>query len=63
MKLYNVPRKTYIHFKEDDIDEVLFFDHVDGAYSLCYTPTNQPVHLAAWVEVEVLDEKPEGWDM
>lgn len=62
MKLYEVPRRSYIHFKEEDIDEVLFFDHVDGMYSFCLNSKGNPVHLKAFADVEVLDGKPEGWD-
>lgn len=59
MKLYDVPRESFIRYA--DIFD-LYFCHIDGMYSLCYDSTNQPVHLAAWVEVEILNEKPEGWD-
>lgn len=50
VKLYNVPRNSRIKLG----DFVLHFDHIDGMYSLCYDEaTGNPVHLAAWTEVEV----------
>lgn len=49
--LYLVPRNTYIR-PEGGPD--LLFMHVDGMYSLCYTDSKSPVHLAAWTEVEIL---------
>ena len=52
MKLYQVPR----HSKIKVAGEVLDFDHIDGTYSLCYDQTGHPVHIAAWAEVEVLDD-------
>ena len=58
MKLYDVPEESFIRYA--DIFE-LYFCHIDGMYSLCYDSSNNPVHLVAWVEVEVLDKKPEGW--
>lgn len=51
MKLYNVKPKSFI--KIDDI--TLYFVNVDGMYSLCYDEDNNPVHVAAWAEVEPVD--------
>ena len=50
MKLYDVPRNTRI--KVGDLE--LNFKHIDGAYSLCHDKDGNPVHLAAWTEVEVV---------
>lgn len=58
MKLYDVPPESFIRYA-DIID--LYFCHIDGMYSLCYNHSNEPVHLVAWAEVEVLDDKPESW--
>lgn len=57
MKLYDVPRNTPIKFTdpEGNVHE-LFFYHVDGMYSLCRDKDDQPVHLAAWADVEVVLE-------
>ena len=62
MKLYNVPKGSYINYREKDVDIDLFFDHLDGAYSYCLTPENEVVHLSAWADVKVFEGKPEGWD-
>ena len=51
-KLYNVPRRTWIEFEGDDI----FFDHIDGAYSLCYFEGDM-CHLAAWTEVTISENQ------
>ena len=49
MKLYDVPRNTYIL-----LDGHRFkFDHIDGMYSLCYDVNNKICHLAAWTEVKI----------
>ena len=61
MKLYQAPRHSKIRIKFDGGDgktseEILDFDHIDGAYSLCYDQTGHPVHVAAWTEVEVIDD-------
>jgi len=66
MKLHDVPPKSSIRIKSTDSGnhppahrdftggEVLYFHHIDGMYSLCYDLNNNPVHLVAWAEVEVL---------
>lgn len=53
MKLYNVPRNTRIKVK----DLELMFHHIDGMYSYCTTDKGEPVHLAAWTEVEIVEKK------
>ena len=53
MKLYEVPRNTRI--KVEDLE--LNFHRIDGAYSYCTTDNNEIVHLAAWTEVEIVEEK------
>lgn len=52
MKLYDVPRKTFVKTSNGD---VYFFDHIDGMYSYCNNEQNQVVHLAAWTEVDIVD--------
>jgi hypothetical protein len=67
MKLYDVPRHSKIRIIDEDVKnppaalvqdtgDVLDFDHIDGMYSLCYDKDGNSVHIAAWTEVEVLDE-------
>jgi len=67
MKLYDVPRNSKIKVVGDvkippaapiiEEQEVLNFSHVDGMYSYCTNKDGQVVHLAAWTEVEVIDDK------
>jgi hypothetical protein len=65
-KLYDVPRNSKIRIlseakvppshRDFEENEVLNFKHIDGAYSYCLDKDNQPVHLAAWTEVEVVND-------
>ena len=69
MKLYNVPRKTWVRLYEDQqgplghhnflLGDELFFDHVDGMYSYCKDVDGNIVHLPAWTEVIVIDKPSE----
>ena len=52
MKLYELPRNTWIVLKGEETP--YFFEHVDGMYSLCRNTKGQVVHFAAWTEVKVL---------
>lgn len=52
MKLYDVPRKTFIKTITGD---TYFFDHIDGMYSYCTNELDQVVHLAAWTEVDIVE--------
>jgi hypothetical protein len=56
MKLYEVPRKTYIIFE----GEVIYFDHIDGAYSYCKDLKGNIIHLSASTEVSILPDKLEA---
>jgi hypothetical protein len=67
MKLYKVKPHSKIKIIDEDVKnpsasliqktgDVLDFEHIDGMYSLCYDKDRNPVHIAAWTEVEVLDE-------
>lgn len=51
MKLHDVKPKTYVKVGQDTV----FFDHIDGMYSLCKDMQGKTVHLAAWSEVEIDD--------
>jgi hypothetical protein len=55
-KLYDVPRNTWIEFK----GHKLFFHHIDGMYSLCEDKDKTIVHLAAWADVEILEDDHES---
>jgi len=54
MKLYEVPRNTRIVLEGGT---ELMFDHIDGMYSVCYTDSGSIVHLAAWTEVTIKEDK------
>jgi hypothetical protein len=59
-KLYNVKPRSYIKLPWMDgtgIDEVVFFDHIDGMYSYCVNMKNEVMHLQAWAEVMPLVKK------
>ena len=66
MKLYDVPRETFVKVLEDvhvppgcipiKAGETIFFDHVDGMYSFCTDKDkNNVLHLAAFTEVEIIE--------
>lgn len=61
MQLYEVPRNTRVRVTEVP-DLVVTFHHVDGMYSYCTDDSGRVLHLAAYTEVEIVDE-PEilGW--
>jgi len=56
MKLYEVPNNSkVIYTSADGTKYQLDFKHIDGMYSLCYF-NNEPLHLSASAEVEVVNE-------
>ena len=57
MKLYDVPRDSRIQLSNG---MELNFKRIDGMYSLCLTDDNEPVHVAAWTEVAVIDGGTKG---
>ena len=66
MKLYEVPRRTWVRPVQKvhsppaapgvALGEEIFFDHIDGMYSYCKNKEGQVVHMAAWTEVEVIND-------
>mgnify|MGYP003460361217 FL=1 len=58
MKLYEVPRNTLVFVPE--LNEYIWFGHIDGMYSYCKTMNDEVIHLAAWTEVEIDDPPPEA---
>lgn len=56
-KLYELPRNTLIRVPELDNMELMFY-HIDGMYSYCKDSKEQVIHLAAWTEVEIVNEHP-----
>lgn len=58
MKLWEVPRGTWVRSVEPDGSDFKFkLLNIDGAYSRCETEGGQVYHIAAWLEVEPLEEK------
>jgi len=60
VRLYNCPRQSYIKIDHDSTRTIYFFDHLDGMYSYCTDKYGNIVHLAAYIDVIVVD-KPENW--
>ena len=65
MKLYEVPRKTWVR-SVTNVDvppgappiahhEEIFFDHIDGMYSFCKNKDGEIVHMPAWQEVDICE--------
>lgn len=55
MKLYELPRKS--HFTLEDPEEIFYFEHIDGMYSLCYNDKGEVIHFAAGTEVNPIDKQ------
>lgn len=53
MNLYEVPRNTKVRLSNG---QVFLFHHVDGMYSYCTDDDGNVVHLAAWTDVEIVDD-------
>lgn len=66
MKLYDVHRNTKVRLLEDakvpiggktvKQGDIIDFDHIDGMYSLGKDKDGDFVHIAAFTEVEVVEE-------
>jgi hypothetical protein len=67
MELYKVPRNSKIRVIGDiktppsshpiEVDDILEFSHIDGMYSYCKNSKGEVVHLAAWTEVEIIEDE------
>lgn len=65
MKLYNVPRNTWVKptsstqappgAREVAINEKVFFVKTDGMYSYCKDQYGNIVHLQAWQDVNICE--------
>lgn len=70
MKLYDVPNGTKIRVLGEvsippDAPEInkgdeLFFYKIDGMYSHCVNSDGIRVYIAAWTEVEIIENVPPG---
>lgn len=54
MKLYDVPRDTRIVLREDGMELELNFLKMDGMYAHCTTDSGVDVHLAGWVDADII---------
>ena len=65
MQLSDVPRNTWIRVLDDDIrtppcheelnnEDVYYFHHLDGMYSLCEKTNGDFIHLMFNTEVEII---------
>lgn len=65
MKLYEVPRNTWVTPTEEtfgppgapptSVGEPILFKHIDGMYSYCKNKDGLIVHLPAWQEVSICE--------
>ncbi len=53
MKLYDVPNNTWVRIPE--CNEIVFFDHLDGAYSYCLDKEGNVCHLSCAADVEIVE--------
>lgn len=58
-ELYKTKPRSYIKlpWMMEGVDDVIFFDHIDGMYSYCLNMKNEVVHLQAWAIVVPLVKK------
>lgn len=56
MELYNVPNNTRCRIPGNDDLGVFLFGHIDGMYSYCTDMSGGVFHLAAWTEVEIVED-------
>lgn len=56
MKLYDVPRNTWVRSIEPGAEDLEFkFHHIDGMYSYCTDKEGNVCHYQAWMEVEPIE--------
>ena len=54
VKLYDVPRNSFVRVIGDRSKTVLLFHHIDGMYSLCEDRTGRVCHIPAWANVKIV---------
>ena len=62
MRLFKVPNGSYVKLLALKEDNVLYFDRLDGQYSICYTKEGNLVHPHGTTEVEVVTQ-PTDWNI
>lgn len=55
MKLYDVPRNTWVRSIEPDCKDEFKFGNLDGMYSYCHDRQGNVRHYQAWMEVEIIE--------
>lgn len=59
MKLYELPRNSKFQIVDggtDFVAKTYLLKHIDGMYSYCYDDKGEVVHIAAFADVEKVDE-------
>ncbi len=59
-ELYKTKPRSYIKLpwmEGTGVDEVIFFDHIDGMYSYCLNMDNELLHISATAQVIPLVKK------
>ena len=54
MKLYEVPRNTWVMGIEPDCQDEFKLINIDGMYSYCKDKHGNTCHYVAWMEVEIV---------
>ena len=54
MKLHDVPNGSRIVLREDGMELELNFLKMDGMYAHCTTDSGMDVHLAGWVDADII---------
>lgn len=57
MKLYDLPYGTKVQLKDKEGNTLdLTFHYIDGSSAYCVDNDGNPIHVAMWADVEVIDE-------
>lgn len=57
MKLYEVPRNTWVRSIDPRLELTFKLKTIDGMYSYCMDTNGDPLHLSANLDVELLYDK------
>jgi hypothetical protein len=61
MKLYEVPRNTWVKVTDEDWvwEDEFYFLRPDGMYSMCLGTDGELIHLSLNMQVEVMEQQAE----